>query len=94
MVERCVLALTNENSWVLDPYSGVGSTVIASLKNNRNVIGIDKEAEYLILTEERIKKLKNGTLKLRPINKPIHIPTENDKISKIPEEWLFYKDIK
>ena len=25
VVERCVLALTNENDWVLDPFSGVGS---------------------------------------------------------------------
>lgn len=94
LVERCILALTNENSWVLDPYSGVGSTVIAALKNNRNVVGIDKESEYLILTEERIRRLKDGTLKLRPINKPIHEPTENDKVSKIPEEWLFYKELK
>ena len=43
LVERCVLALTNEDSWILDPYAGVGSTLIASIKNNRNVIGIEKE---------------------------------------------------
>ena len=24
LVERCVLALSNKESWVLDPYSGVG----------------------------------------------------------------------
>ena len=31
LVERCVLALTNENDWVLDPYCGVGSALIAGL---------------------------------------------------------------
>ena len=30
LVERCVLALTDEKSWVLDPFAGVGSTVIGS----------------------------------------------------------------
>jgi DNA modification methylase len=46
LVERCVLALTEENSWVLDPFSGVGSTVLGAIKNNRNAMGIEKEEEY------------------------------------------------
>ena len=87
LVERCVLALTNKNSWVLDPFAGVGSTAIASLKNYRNSIGIEKEKEYVSLANERIEKLKEGKLKLRPINKPIHKPKPNDKIAKIPEKW-------
>lgn len=87
LVERCVLALTNKDSWVLDPFAGVGSTAIASLKNYRNSIGIEKEKEYVKVANERIEKLKEGNLKLRPINKPIHKPKANDKIAKIPEEW-------
>lgn len=87
LVERCVLALTHENSWVLDPYAGVGSTVIAAIKNNRNAIGIEKEEEYCKLAKKRIKDFKDGKLKIRSINKPIHKPSGNDKVSKIPEEW-------
>ncbi len=87
LVERCVLALTKKDGWVLDPYAGVGSTVIASLKNYRNSIGIEKEKKYVDIANERIKKLKEGNLKLRPVNKPIHQPKANDKIAKIPEEW-------
>lgn len=89
LVERCVLALTNEkDSWVLDPFAGVGSTVIASIKNNRNVVGIEKEKKYCKISEERIKKFIRGDLKLRPINKPIHIPSKKDKVAQIPLEWL------
>ena len=88
LVERCVLALTNKNSWVLDPYAGVGTTAIASLKNYRNSIGIEKEKKYVETANERIIKLKEGNLKLRPINKPIHQPKPNDKIAKIPDEWI------
>lgn len=88
LVERCVLALTEENSWVLDPFSGVGSTVIGAIKNNRNAIGIEKEDAYCKIARQRISKLKGGILKIRPINKPIHKPSGNDKVSRVPEEWL------
>jgi len=89
LVERCILALTNENeSWVLDPYAGVGSTMIAAIKNNRNVIGIEKEEKYVNIAKDRILKLLNGTLKVRPIDKPIHIPSPKDKVAQIPSEWL------
>jgi DNA modification methylase len=88
LVERCILALTNEGSWVLDPYSGVGSTIIASLKNNRNAIGIEKEKEYCKIANQRIIDFNEGNLKIRPINKPIHKPSGNDKVSQVPKEWL------
>jgi DNA modification methylase len=87
LVERCVLALTNKNSWVLDPFNGAGSAVIASLKNDRNAIGIDQEKEYCEIAEKRIKELNDGNLKLRPINKPIHRPSKKEKIAQVPKEW-------
>ncbi len=92
LVERCVLALTNEKSWVLDPFAGVGSTILGAIKNNRNAIGIEKEENYCIITYQRIRDFNNGKLKFSPINKPIHIPKENDKITQIPKEWLNHKN--
>lgn len=88
LVERCVLALTEENSWVLDPFSGVGSTVIGAIKHNRNALGIEKEDAYCKIARQRINELKEGLLKVRPINKPIHKPSGKDKVSRVPEEWL------
>lgn len=88
LAERCVLALTDEKSWVLDPFAGVGSTVIAAIKNNRNAMGIEKENEYCIISNQRIKDLSEGKLKIRPINKPIHKPTGKDRVSQVPKEWL------
>jgi len=91
LVERCVLAMTNENSWVLDPFAGVGSTVVGSLMHERNAIGIDKEANFCDITRQRIERLRNGTLLTRPIDKPIHEPSANDKIAKVPDEWIELK---
>lgn len=87
LVERCILALSNENSWVLDPFAGVGSTILGALMHNRNGFGIEKEKEFCELTNERIKLLKEGKLKTRPINKPIHKPSINDKVAQRPKEW-------
>jgi len=92
LIERCILALTDENSWVLDPYAGVGSTLVAALKNNRNSVGIEKEKKYVKIANDRIEDFLNGNLKIRPINKPIHVPSPNDKVSKIPEEWTLFKE--
>lgn len=88
LVERCVLALTNEKSWVLDPFAGVGSSIIAAIKNGRHAMGIEKEEEYCVVANERIQDFKNGKLKTRPINKPIHKPSKTDKIAQRPKEWL------
>lgn len=87
LVERCILALTNEQSWILDPYAGVGSSIIAAVKNNRNVVGIEKEKKYVETTKQRIEKLFEGSLKVRPITKPIHKPSPKDKVASVPEEW-------
>jgi len=88
LIERCVLALTNENDYVLDPFGGVGSSLIAALKNKRRGVTIDKEKIYLDITKERIKKLEDGSLKTRKIGTPIFVPTGREKVSQIPLEWV------
>jgi adenine-specific DNA-methyltransferase len=88
LVERCVLALTNEGDWVFDPYAGVGSSLIASIKNGRRAMGSEKESEYVIIARQRIQSYLNNTLKLRPVGKPIHQPTGNEKVAQVPKEWV------
>ena len=90
LAERCVLAFTNEGDNVFDPYLGVGSTLIAATKNARYAIGSEKEPEYVHITEERIQHYFDGTLKLRPIGQPIHVPTGHEKVAQIPEAWGSY----
>ena len=56
LLERIILASTDENDLILDPFSGSGTTGIVANKLNRKYIGIEKEIEYLELTIRR----KNG----------------------------------
>jgi adenine-specific DNA-methyltransferase len=87
LVERCVLALTNEGDWVLDPYCGVGSALVASLKHKRQAIGCEKEAEYVQVAHKRILEFYAGCLKIRPLGQPIYKPSGREKISQIPDDW-------
>ncbi len=87
LIERCVLALTNEDDWVLDPYCGVGSALIAALKHNRKAAGVDKEQEYVTIAKQRIEDFYTGKLKIRPLGKPVFEPTGKEKVSQIPPEW-------
>ncbi|KXV29025.1 site-specific DNA-methyltransferase [Acetobacter suratthaniensis] len=74
LVERLVLGLTNPGDNVLDPYLGVGSSAIAALKNGRNAYGCDITEEYVNIALDRIMQLETGTLRTRPMNKPIYEP--------------------
>jgi len=86
LVERCVFALTDEDDWVLDPFAGVGSSVLASLKNNRNVVGIEKEKRYRDIGLERVKDFENGKLQFRSIDTPIY-DHKQSKLSQMPLEF-------
>jgi DNA modification methylase len=87
LVERCVVALTKKDDYVLDPYCGVGSALIAAIKNQRKAIGVDKEEAYVQIANERINAFLDGKLKVRKIGTPIYEPSGREKVSQIPLEW-------
>jgi len=88
LVERLVLALTNENDIVLDPFMGVGSTIVASILHNRRAIGIDKEKIYVDIAIERINSAISGVLKRRYLGTPKYEPSGREKVAQVPLEWL------
>lgn len=57
VLEKIINIASNENDIVLDCFSGVGSTGVAALKNNRRFIGIELSKEYSDAQSERIKSL-------------------------------------
>lgn len=74
LIERLVLSMTNEGDNVFDPYVGVGSTVIAALKHERHGYGCDIAQEYIDIAWERVRALREGTLRTRPMGKPVYDP--------------------
>ncbi len=76
LVERLVLAFTKPGDVVLDPYMGVGSAVVAALKHKRAGYGCDVVKEYVDIAWERVNQFKLGTLKTRPMDRPVYDPAK------------------
>lgn len=53
ILEKLILASTDEGDLILDPFNGSGTTGIVANKLKRKYIGIDNEKEYLDLTIRR-----------------------------------------
>jgi adenine-specific DNA-methyltransferase len=75
LVERLVLSMTEEGDAVFDPYMGVGSSVVAAIKNDRIGYGCDADAHYVELAWDRVHKQRAGVLKTRPMGKPVYDPS-------------------
>lgn len=61
LLNRIILAATNEGDVVLDPFLGSGTTAVAALINNRKFIGIDLESKYLDIAVARLNEvIKQG----------------------------------
>ena len=74
LVERLVLSMTDEDDFVFDPYMGVGSTLVAALMHGRSAYGCDVVPEYVEIAQDRIRQLKAGRLRTRPMGRPIYDP--------------------
>jgi len=74
LIERLVLSMTNENDWVLDPFLGTGTSIIAAFRHNRKGIGAEIKQEYIDIAYDRINQAVIGVLKTRPMSRPVFDP--------------------
>ena len=74
LVERLVLSMTNADGWVLDPFLGSGTTVVAALRHDRRGAGAEILPTYVQLARRRIQREIDGTLRTRPMGRPIYDP--------------------
>lgn len=62
LLTRIILASTDENNWILDPFAGSSTTGIAACLTGRRYLGIEKEKEFVVIS-------KNRRIELDDINK-------------------------
>ena len=55
LIHRILLASSNKNDFVLDPFLGSGTTAVVSKKLGRPYLGIEKEKKYFDAANKRIK---------------------------------------
>lgn len=83
LIERLVLSLSNENDWVLDPFLGTGTSIVAAIRHNRKGAGAEVVNKYIEIAHNRIEQEFTGVLKTRPMNKPIYDPTRANNLLRI-----------
>ena len=59
VLTRLILASTQPDAWILDPFTGSSTTGIAANLHGRKFVGIDKEQELLELSKNRKLEIEN-----------------------------------
>jgi site-specific DNA-methyltransferase (adenine-specific) len=65
LLERILLASSNEGDLVLDPFSGSGTTALAALRNKRVFRGIEIDPKWVRVSTLRLKEHTGGQLRLQ-----------------------------
>ena len=85
LIERMVIASSNESDFVLDPFSGSGTTLRVCQQLNRNCIGLELNEDYVKMTKKRLSEKFTGFDSIDP--RMERVPNDlND--AKIREEYL------
>ena len=87
LAERLILALTNENDLVVDPFMGSGTSAVASILLGRRTAGAEMVREYFDIARKRIKLAREGRVPRRPLTKAIYVPKPNSQLTIVPAEF-------
>ena len=85
LIERMVLASSNEGDLVVDPFSGSGTTIRVCQQLNRNCIGIELNEDYVEMTKKRLSEKFTGFDSIDP--RMERVPNDLNDV-EIREEYL------
>lgn len=54
LIQRLILASSQEDDLVIDPFAGSGTTLVCALRNRRRFAGADSDVRYVGLTRQRL----------------------------------------
>lgn len=64
LLTRIILASTQENAWILDPFAGSSTTGIAASLVGRRFLGIEKEIAFVEMSKQRREELENPSVRM------------------------------
>lgn len=56
LMRKLVLASSNENDIIFDPFMGGGTTCVAAIKEKRRYIGVEKDEQFFEIAKKRIEQ--------------------------------------
>lgn len=71
---KCIKLFTHEGELVLDPFVGIGSTLVAAQDLNRNAAGFDLKQEYIEVAKSRLIQGKLGSKQIAICDDARNIP--------------------
>ena len=63
VLARLIQASTKSNAWILDPFSGSSTTGIAANLLGRRFLGLEKEDEYLLMSQARREEIEDISIR-------------------------------
>lgn len=69
LLARIIQASTQPGAWILDPFSGSGTTGIAANLLGRRYLGLEKEDEFLSISKARREEIENIYIRSNYINR-------------------------
>lgn len=85
IIERMVMASSNENGLVLDPFSGSGTTLRVCQQLKRSAVGFELNPDYIDMTNIRLNEHFNGFDSVDP--RMERVPNDLRKV-EIRDEYL------
>ncbi len=85
LMERMILASSNENDLVIDPFAGSGTTLRVCQQLNRNCLGVELNSEYVKMVESRLNEAFTGFDSIDPRMERVPNDLNDDQIR---EEYL------
>lgn len=83
VAERLIKIFTHEGDFVIDPFVGIGTTVVVSKQLNRNALGIELVKRYVDIGKRRLEQetlldtVKENKKRIKTIHQIIHDDARN-----------------
>ena len=90
LIKEFIEFFTKEYDWVLDPFLGSGSTLLASGELKRNAVGIELTRKFFKIANDRVneKKYKSKILAIQGDSKEISALFYKNKLGKIKFDYV------
>lgn len=92
LVQRLVRALCPRGGLVVDCFAGSGTVGVAALVEGRSFLGCDISPLYVAIGNERLQECERGTIRYRPIEKPIFRPGKHLSVARAPAHFAVSGD--
>jgi DNA modification methylase len=92
LIEKFISFFTKENAWILDPFMGTGSTLVAAGSIKRNAVGIELSNKYFQTARRRINNNnlnhKNELIFMNGSSVELSKVLAHEKTSKIKFDYV------